>query len=525
MEPQLIRAMAKAKAASPEASNRSLAAIVGVTHPSVAKVLERAEVLELPMAAVAAMDDAEIRAAFYPKAPGRRESPVKSEPDFVAIAKVLEKRKRVKTGVTRMLLWLEYVEEVGEDAAYGYSSFCAKLREYDRARELTMVLHFEPGQASMADYAGMKVPIWDAETGKVAFEASIFVMALGYSAFVYAEAQRRQDTENCIGGHVRAYESFGGVPRESIVDNLRALVVKNARDELVLTQAWEELCLHYQVSPAPARPFKPRDKAVVEAAVNLVETRVLAPLRHLRFFSIEELGAAMAPLVDKANSRPFQKMPGSRRERFETEAKALSPLPGFRYEYAPYQPARVGSNYHVAVDGVYYSVPFHFAHHKAMVRLGSGVVSVFVGGNKVASHPRQRARGSFVTNSAHMPESHRAYLVDAASSLRTRADAVGASTRQVVEAILASSPFAASACRSAGALLRLAKAYSPIELEEACAMALAIASPTRASVSSILKKGLHRTERRGGAISKVEDAHENLRGREFFVVPTQEASA
>ena len=56
-------------------------------------------------------------------------------------------------------------------------------------------------------------------------------------------------------------------------------------------------------------------------------------------------------------------------------------------------------------------------------------------------------------------------------------------------------------------------------------MALAVASPTRASVSSILGKGLHRTERRGGAISKVEDTHENVRGREFFVVPTQEASA
>ena len=54
MEPQLIRAMAKTKLASPEASNRSLAAIVGVTHPSVAKVLERAEVLELPMEVVAA---------------------------------------------------------------------------------------------------------------------------------------------------------------------------------------------------------------------------------------------------------------------------------------------------------------------------------------------------------------------------------------------------------------------------------------------------------------------------------------
>ena len=525
MEPQLIRAMAKAKLASPEASNRSLAATVGVTHPSVGKVLGKAEQLELDMEVIATMDDEEIKAAFYPKSPGPKESEVKSEPDFIAIAKELDKRKRVKTGVTRMLLWLEYVEKVGEDAAYGYSSFCAKLRAYDRARELTMVLHFEPGQASMADYAGMKVPIWDAETGKVAFEASIFVMALGYSAFVYAEAQRRQDTENCIGGHVRAWESYGGVPRESIVDNLRALVVKNARDELVLTRSWEELCLHYQVSPAPARPFKPRDKAVVEAAVNLVETRVLAPLRHLRFFGLEELNAAMAPLVDQANSRPFQKLPGSRRERFETEAKALNPLPGFRYEYAPYRPARVGSNYHVAVDGVYYSVPFHLAHHKAMVRLGSGVISVFVGGKKVASHPRERARGSFVTNPAHMPESHRSYLADAATTLRARADAIGASTRGVTEAIMASSPFAASACRSAGALLRLAQAYSPVELEEACAMALAIASPTRASVSSILAKGLHRQQASAGTISKVDDGHENLRGREFFVVPTQGASA
>ena len=49
MEPQKIRAMARAKLASPEASNGSLAAIVGVTHPSVGKVLERAEVLELPV--------------------------------------------------------------------------------------------------------------------------------------------------------------------------------------------------------------------------------------------------------------------------------------------------------------------------------------------------------------------------------------------------------------------------------------------------------------------------------------------
>lgn len=46
---------------------------------------------------------------------------------------------------------------------------------------------------------------------------------------------------------------------------------------------------------------------------------------------------------------------------------------------------------------------------------------------------------------------------------------------------------ACAACRSARALLRLAQAYSPVELEEACATAAAIASPTRAPSEAIRK--------------------------------------
>ena len=111
--------MAKAKLASPEPPNRPLATIAGgVTYTSVGRVQERAEQLELDMEVLAAMDDEGIKAAFYPKAPGAKESEVKSEPDFIAIAKELERRKRVMTGVTRMLLWLEYVEKVEEDVGF-----------------------------------------------------------------------------------------------------------------------------------------------------------------------------------------------------------------------------------------------------------------------------------------------------------------------------------------------------------------------------------------------------------------------
>ncbi len=37
-----------------------------------------------------------------------------------------------------------------------------------------------------------------------------------------------------------------------------------------------------------------------------------------RFFSMEELNAAIRPLIIELNERPFQELPGSRRSVFET---------------------------------------------------------------------------------------------------------------------------------------------------------------------------------------------------------------
>jgi hypothetical protein len=44
---------------------------------------------------------------------------------------------------------------------------------------------------------------------------------------------------------------------------------------------------------------------------------VLARLRHQRIFSLEELNAAIFPLLADLNKRSFQRLPGSRRGIFE----------------------------------------------------------------------------------------------------------------------------------------------------------------------------------------------------------------
>ena len=110
------------KQLSPMTSNREVARVVGISHPSVQKVVDRALALELDSARLEAMSDSEIAEAFYPKSPGHPAEAAKADPDFSALVKELGAGR--KYGLTRYLLWCEYQDEVGPDAAYGYSSFC-----------------------------------------------------------------------------------------------------------------------------------------------------------------------------------------------------------------------------------------------------------------------------------------------------------------------------------------------------------------------------------------------------------------
>ena len=83
-------------------------------------------------------------------------------------------------------------------------------------------------------------------------------------------------------------------------------------------------------------------KAKAEVAVQIVERWILAALRHRRFFSLAELNAAVSKLLDRLNTRPFRKLPGSRRSQFEqVDRPALCPLPSSPYVFAEWKTVRV----------------------------------------------------------------------------------------------------------------------------------------------------------------------------------------
>jgi transposase len=119
------------------------------------------------------------------------------------------------------------------------------------------------------------------------------------------------------------------------------------------------MAAHYGTAIVPTRVRRPRDKAKVEVAVQVVERWVLARLRHRRFFSLGELNAAIRELTDELNGRTMRRIGCSRRALFETiERSALLALPSEPFEYAEWKRCRPGLDYHIEVHGHWYSVPY-----------------------------------------------------------------------------------------------------------------------------------------------------------------------
>jgi transposase len=363
------------------------------------------------------------------------------------------------------------------------------------------------------------VEVVDGSTGEVR-QAQIFVAVLGASSYTYAEATWSQSLPDWIGSHQRALAFFGGVPELLVPDNLRAAVKRPERYAPEPNATYQDLARHYGSAILPARPYKPKDKAKAEVAVQVVERWVLARLRHRRFFSLGELNTAIRELLEDLNARPFQKLPGSRRSLFEQlDRPALKPLPASPFEYAEWRHARVGIDYHIHVDGGDYSVPHRLVGARVDVRVSATSVEVLHRGQRVASHPRQGA-GGLSTRPEHMPKAHQAHRDWSPQRLLDWAQRIGPATQAVLAQHLRDGPHREHGYRACLGLRHLARGYGEARLEAACARALAIGSASYHSVRSILAQGLDQQPLPLPAEVETTPAtlpqHANVRGARYY---------
>ena len=198
---------------------------------------------------------------------------------------------------------------------YSYSQFCEYLKQYLDRKDVSLHIEQQPGDKLYIDFAGSKMSIADPYTGEIK-EVEVFVAVLGYSGRTYVracESQRKEDFLSCI---VRALNYFGGVPRVLVPDNLKSAVDKANPYEAEINRDLLDLGNHYDMAILPARSLKPRDKAWVERMVQIIYTRIYAPLRNQVFTNLDNLNDAILERLESHNDQPLQGRKESRNHTF-----------------------------------------------------------------------------------------------------------------------------------------------------------------------------------------------------------------
>jgi len=489
-------------------SARAVAQSCGVARSTVGEYERRAKAAGLSWPLPDGMDDRGLERAL--RGGGQAAAgPGRGMPDAVYL-----KRELSKKNVTLALLWDEY-RATNEDG-YGYTQFCEHARRALRGLGLVMRQEHRAGEKLWVDWAGDKLRIVDAETGKVSY-ASLFVAALGSSSYTFAEAMSDEKAGNWIRAHVHAYEFFQGVPEITVPDNTKTAVRGPERYEPDLNPLYAAMAVHYGTAVMPARVRRPKDKAVVEAAVLLACRWLLAALRKRTFFSLAEANAAIIPLLARLNDRERRVLKASRRQLYEQwDRPALRPLPAERYQWIEWRKATVGPDYHVECGGHYYSVPYQLVGSKVEVRLSLTEVEVLQGNRRVASHIRSYVVGKHSTCPEHMASSHRRYAEWTPQRITDWARQTGPSTAEVASEIMRRRPHPEQGFRSCMGLISLGRKHTPSRLEAACGRALEIGSPSYQTVKMLLASGLDREPVLPEASAPPEPDHENVRGPAYF---------
>lgn len=373
---------------------------------------------------------------------------------------------------------------------HGYTGSYTSVRRFVATllpKESLAVVRIEtkPGQEAQVDF-GSAGKMRDRKTGKLR-TCYCFVMTLSYSRHQYVEFVFDQKIATWIGCHIRAFESFGGVPQEVVVDNLKAAVIRASLDDPVLSEPYRKMAHHYGFLVHPCRIKTPEHKGKVENGVHYVQRNFLA---GAEFLDIDE---AVREVKHWVSEQAGLRVHGTTREQplgrfLEAEASALMPLPREPFELVEVRQAKVHRDCHIEIAGAYYSVPFKYVGQSLEVYLFERVVQIYNGLELVVTHERATRKGHRITRIEHYPPEKSIYLSRPREYCRRRAYAIGPKCGDAVSTLLETRPL--DNLRAVQGIIGLADKYGDKRLEAACGRALYYGDGRYRRIRDILKAGL-----------------------------------
>lgn len=374
----------------------------------------------------------------------------------------------------RQYAYAEYLQACQRSGvtAYSFQSFYAGMLAWKRENIKGESPEWFPGEYLRTYWSQITLKIEGIEK-----RWFLFVAQLEVSDRTFVALSGSCNSDAWMRCAERAYRHFGGVPY--ITDcTLVGASMQNAGEST--RQTLSAFANFFRTVLFGARPktektsnrmAKPQDVRNSSAVFR----HVRKALKGESFVNLDEAETLIACAVAQANDEPY--IEGrSRRQIFdEREKPQLLKLPKVAYGYGKWATRHVGGDYHFAMAGARYSVPWQYVETDVQVCLERGRVSAYSCGELIAVHEElAQARGhNVVTLPEHRPPNHRWFANRLDDRFLSTAREVGVGCVRVMKLMLRDAKREQTGFKRCKELLDLSREPHPVNLDEACRAVLA----------------------------------------------------
>lgn len=246
-----------------------------------------------------------------------------------------------------------------------------------------------------------------------------FVMVLSYSRAVFALFTVDQTLESFLRGHVEAFQTWPGVPRTLVYDNLRSAVLERAGTAIRFHPRLLELAGHYHFAPRPCTPGRANEKGKVERQIQYLRHAFFAARR---FVDVDDLNGQFRRWRDDiAHQRPHpEHRDQTVADLLAQEQPRLLPLPQHPFETSVMRTVVSGKTPYVRFDRNSYSIPHTHVRRPLTLLASATTVRLIAGTEEIARHARSYDTGHTIEQATHIAGLVAATRQDNPSTARDR---------------------------------------------------------------------------------------------------------
>jgi transposase len=289
------------------------------------------------------------------------------------------------------------VRERGYSGSPDHFRHLVACRRPTRQAEAYLRLRTLPGEQAQVDWGHFG----HLTIGQARRPLMAFVMVLSYSRNIFLRFFLNARMESFLAGHVAAFQTWNGVPRVLLYDNLKSAVLERHGDAIRFHPTLLSFAGHYRFDPRPVAVARGNEKGRVERAIRYVRDNFFA---GRQVTSIDDLNIeAESWCRGLASDRRCPEQPSlSVREVFTGEAPRLLKLPDNPYPVIEREEVSVGKTPYVRFDLNDYSIPHTHVRRQLVVLADRDQVRITDGDQIIARHQRSYDKGAQIETAAHI---------------------------------------------------------------------------------------------------------------------------